>query len=141
AKWPKWLEREFTERKARGSNPTSVTRLPLSRLRRPGSILALALPPGGMAARHRKTRLVFTPQSTEICFLSNSWYTFIIIIIIIDSMTPMFNTDALLSYNHDLFESLIVKKRVKVDGEGLSASLPQSFRGAYTSTHSLRRSG
>ncbi|KER32035.1 hypothetical protein T265_01813 [Opisthorchis viverrini] len=30
-----------------------------------------------------------------------------IIIIIIDSMTSVFNTDASLPYNHDLFESLI----------------------------------
>ncbi|KER22167.1 hypothetical protein T265_09673 [Opisthorchis viverrini] len=41
-----------------------------------------------------------------------------VIIIIIDSMTSVFNTDASLPYNHDLFKSLIVKKRVKVDGEG-----------------------
>ncbi|GAA54416.1 hypothetical protein CLF_102893, partial [Clonorchis sinensis] len=40
-----------------------------------------------------------------------------IIITIIDSMT-VFNTDASLPYNHDLFESFIVKKRIKVDGEG-----------------------
>ncbi|GAA52639.1 host cell factor [Clonorchis sinensis] len=40
------------------------------------------------------------------------------IIIIIDSMTSVFNTDASLPYNHDLFESLIVKKRIKVDEEG-----------------------
>ncbi|GAA47845.1 hypothetical protein CLF_100872 [Clonorchis sinensis] len=33
-------------------------------------------------------------------------------------MTSVFNTDALLSYNHDLSESLIVKKRIKVDEEG-----------------------
>ncbi|KER27333.1 hypothetical protein T265_13818, partial [Opisthorchis viverrini] len=39
ARWPKWLEREFTDRKVRGSNPTSTTRLPLSRLGQPGSIL------------------------------------------------------------------------------------------------------
>ncbi|KAG5441531.1 hypothetical protein CSKR_109757 [Clonorchis sinensis] len=32
-------------------------------------------------------------------------------------MTSVFNTDASLSYNHDLFESLVVKKRVKVDFE------------------------
>ncbi|KER24640.1 hypothetical protein T265_07738 [Opisthorchis viverrini] len=47
-------------------------------------------------------------------------------------MTSVFNTDASLPYNHDLFESLIVKKRVKVDG-GLSASVPQSFRDAGSS--------
>ncbi|KER22615.1 hypothetical protein T265_09321 [Opisthorchis viverrini] len=40
--------------KVRGSNPTSATRLPLSRLGQPGSILALVLPSGGMAVRHRK---------------------------------------------------------------------------------------
>ncbi|KER26533.1 hypothetical protein T265_06251 [Opisthorchis viverrini] len=49
-----WLEREFTDRKVRGSNPTSASRIPLSRLGRPGSIPALVLPSGGMAARHRK---------------------------------------------------------------------------------------
>ncbi|KER28310.1 hypothetical protein T265_04839 [Opisthorchis viverrini] len=27
ARWPKWLEPEFTDRKVRGSNPTSATRL------------------------------------------------------------------------------------------------------------------
>ncbi|KAG5441692.1 hypothetical protein CSKR_103172 [Clonorchis sinensis] len=54
ARWPKWSEREFTGRKVRGSNPTSASRLPLSRLGQPGSIPALVLPSGGMAARHRK---------------------------------------------------------------------------------------
>ncbi|KER29783.1 hypothetical protein T265_03692 [Opisthorchis viverrini] len=54
ARWPKWLEREFTDRKVHGSNPTSASRLPLSRLGQPGSIPALVLPSGGMAARHRK---------------------------------------------------------------------------------------
>ncbi|KER23270.1 hypothetical protein T265_14677, partial [Opisthorchis viverrini] len=54
ARWPKWLEREFNDRKVCGSNPTSATRLPLSRLGQPGSIPALVLPSGGMAARHRK---------------------------------------------------------------------------------------
>ncbi|KER27312.1 hypothetical protein T265_05636 [Opisthorchis viverrini] len=44
-------------------------------------------------------------------------YAFVITIFI-DSMTSMFNTDALLSYKHDVFENLIVEKRVKVDGEG-----------------------
>ncbi|KER21946.1 hypothetical protein T265_09846 [Opisthorchis viverrini] len=52
--WLKWLEREFTDRKVRGSNPTSATRLPLSRLGQPDSIPALVLPSGGMAVRHRK---------------------------------------------------------------------------------------
>ncbi|KER23350.1 hypothetical protein T265_08760 [Opisthorchis viverrini] len=54
ARWPKWLEREFTDRKVCGSNPTSASRLPLSRLGQPGSIPVLVLPSGGMAARHRK---------------------------------------------------------------------------------------
>ncbi|KER30515.1 hypothetical protein T265_03123 [Opisthorchis viverrini] len=40
---PKWLEREFTDRKVRGSNPTSASRLPLSRLGQPGSIPALLI--------------------------------------------------------------------------------------------------
>ncbi|GAA57870.1 hypothetical protein CLF_113295, partial [Clonorchis sinensis] len=39
---------------------------------------------------------------------------FLAVIIIIDSMTLVFNTDTSLPYNHDLFESLIVKKRIKV---------------------------
>ncbi|KER28603.1 hypothetical protein T265_13553, partial [Opisthorchis viverrini] len=45
---------EFTDRKVRGLSPTSATRLPLSRLRQPGSIPALVLPSGSMAARHRE---------------------------------------------------------------------------------------
>ncbi|KAG5453011.1 hypothetical protein CSKR_109430 [Clonorchis sinensis] len=52
ARWL-WLEREFTDRNVRGSNPTSASRLPLSRLGQPGSIPALVLPSGGMAVRHR----------------------------------------------------------------------------------------
>ncbi|GAA47350.1 hypothetical protein CLF_100253 [Clonorchis sinensis] len=39
------------------------------------------------------------------------------IFIIIDSMTSVLNTDASLPYNHDLFERLIAKKRIKMDGE------------------------
>ncbi|KAG5450054.1 hypothetical protein CSKR_103288 [Clonorchis sinensis] len=49
-----WLERSFTGMKVRGSNPTSVSRLPLSRLGQPDNIPALVLPSGGVAARHRK---------------------------------------------------------------------------------------
>ncbi|GAA51721.1 ATP-binding cassette transporter [Clonorchis sinensis] len=41
----------------------------------------------------------------------------IITIIIVDNMTSVINTDASLTYNHDFFESLIVKKRIKMDGE------------------------
>ncbi|KAG5452228.1 hypothetical protein CSKR_112525, partial [Clonorchis sinensis] len=54
ARWPKWLEREFIDRKVRGSNPTSASLLLLSRLGQPGSISALVQPSGGMAVRHRK---------------------------------------------------------------------------------------
>ncbi|KAG5454754.1 hypothetical protein CSKR_104360 [Clonorchis sinensis] len=57
------LEREFTDRKVCGSNPTSTSRPPLSRLGQPGSIPALVLPLGGMAARHREgvtTERLFT---------------------------------------------------------------------------------
>ncbi|KAG5454076.1 hypothetical protein CSKR_112620 [Clonorchis sinensis] len=49
-----WLEREFTDRKVRGSNPTYASRLPMSTTVQPGSIPVLVLPLGGMAARHRK---------------------------------------------------------------------------------------
>ncbi|KAG5441011.1 hypothetical protein CSKR_101241 [Clonorchis sinensis] len=45
-----WLEHD---RKVRGSNPNSASRLFLSRLGQPGSIPALVLPSGGMAVRHR----------------------------------------------------------------------------------------
>ncbi|KER27792.1 hypothetical protein T265_05220 [Opisthorchis viverrini] len=50
----KWLEHKFADQKVRGSNPTSASRLPLSRPGRPGSIPALVLPSGSMAVRHRK---------------------------------------------------------------------------------------
>ncbi|KAG5452387.1 hypothetical protein CSKR_100803 [Clonorchis sinensis] len=50
----RWLEREFTDWKIRGSNPNSASRLLLTRLGRPDSISALVLPSGGLAARHRK---------------------------------------------------------------------------------------
>ncbi|KAG5445264.1 hypothetical protein CSKR_110430 [Clonorchis sinensis] len=53
-RWLKWLEREVTDRKVRGSNPTSASRLSLSRLGQPGSIPALVFPSGCMAARHKK---------------------------------------------------------------------------------------
>ncbi|KER33626.1 hypothetical protein T265_00517 [Opisthorchis viverrini] len=36
-----------------------------------------------------------------------------VIIIIIDSMTSVFNTDVSLPYNHDLFESFIVKNKAE----------------------------
>ncbi|KAG5453143.1 hypothetical protein CSKR_106970 [Clonorchis sinensis] len=44
----------FTDRIVCGSKPTSAFRLPLSRLRQPGSIPALVLPSSGVAAKHRK---------------------------------------------------------------------------------------
>ncbi|KAG5454380.1 hypothetical protein CSKR_107238 [Clonorchis sinensis] len=49
-----WLERKSTDRKARGSSPTSASRLLPSRLGRLNSIPALVLPSGGMVVRHRK---------------------------------------------------------------------------------------
>ncbi|KER27701.1 hypothetical protein T265_05327 [Opisthorchis viverrini] len=52
AGWLKWLERQFTDRKVHDSNPTSNSRLPLSRLGQPGSVPALVLPSGSMAAWH-----------------------------------------------------------------------------------------
>ncbi|KAG5450266.1 hypothetical protein CSKR_112666 [Clonorchis sinensis] len=49
-----WLEGDFTDWKVRGSNPTSGSRLPLSRLGQPDSNPALVLLSDGMATRHRK---------------------------------------------------------------------------------------
>ncbi|KAG5452507.1 hypothetical protein CSKR_103309 [Clonorchis sinensis] len=46
-----WLERELA---GHGSNPTSASRLPLSRLAQPRSIQVFVLPSGGEAVRHRK---------------------------------------------------------------------------------------
>ncbi|KAG5442668.1 hypothetical protein CSKR_111904 [Clonorchis sinensis] len=49
---------------------------------------------------------------------------FIIInIIVINSMTSVFNTDALLPHNHNLFKSLILKERIKVTRKRLGATL------------------
>ncbi|KAG5443389.1 hypothetical protein CSKR_108171 [Clonorchis sinensis] len=45
---------EFTDRKVHGSNPTSASELPYSRLGRPDSIQALVLSSGDMATRHPK---------------------------------------------------------------------------------------
>ncbi|KAG5452239.1 hypothetical protein CSKR_112515 [Clonorchis sinensis] len=42
------------DRKVCGSNLTSASRLRLSRLRQPGSILTLLFPSGSVAARHQK---------------------------------------------------------------------------------------
>ncbi|KER30003.1 hypothetical protein T265_03483 [Opisthorchis viverrini] len=73
ARFPKGFERELTDRKVRCSNPTSSSRLPLSRLRQPGSIQALVLPSCGIFAgphvfekhTHLQIDLVFTRDSTE----------------------------------------------------------------------------
>ncbi|KER23559.1 hypothetical protein T265_14614, partial [Opisthorchis viverrini] len=49
-----WLEREFADRKVRGSNPTPASRIPPSVFGQPGSIKVSCLITGGIAARHRK---------------------------------------------------------------------------------------
>ncbi|KAG5454407.1 hypothetical protein CSKR_107206 [Clonorchis sinensis] len=49
-----WLERKFAYWKVLVSNPTSASRLFLSRLGQSGSIPALVLRPGGMAVGHRQ---------------------------------------------------------------------------------------
>ncbi|KAG5443279.1 hypothetical protein CSKR_106281 [Clonorchis sinensis] len=54
-KMARWLKREFTDRKVPGSNPISASRLPLSRLWQPGSILTLVSPSVGMADGHQKS--------------------------------------------------------------------------------------
>ncbi|KAG5448873.1 hypothetical protein CSKR_109577, partial [Clonorchis sinensis] len=64
-KWIKWLESEFTDWKVRGLSPTFASRLALSRLGQPGSIPALILPLGGVAARHRKS---FTAEQFFLVF-------------------------------------------------------------------------
>ncbi|KAG5442559.1 hypothetical protein CSKR_108763 [Clonorchis sinensis] len=77
ARWLKWLGRESTDRKIRGSNPTSVSRLPLSRLGQPGNIPALVLPSGGIATRPRKgvtaERLVSVQNAPELCERNTSF--------------------------------------------------------------------
>ncbi|KAG5447651.1 hypothetical protein CSKR_107817 [Clonorchis sinensis] len=47
----RWLIREITDRSL---NPSPAARLFLSSLEQPGNLLALLLPSGGMAARHKK---------------------------------------------------------------------------------------
>ncbi|KAG5446483.1 hypothetical protein CSKR_114056 [Clonorchis sinensis] len=77
ARWPKWLEREFTDRQVRGSNPTSASRLLLSRLGQPGSIPALVQPSGSMAVRHRKgataERFFYSTNEDQSDHLSAGW--------------------------------------------------------------------
>ncbi|KAG5451714.1 hypothetical protein CSKR_102885 [Clonorchis sinensis] len=65
-----WLERERTDRKVCDSNPTSASRLSLSRLEKPGSIPALVLPSGNLGARHQK---VVTTERFQDFFISLSW--------------------------------------------------------------------
>ncbi|KER31036.1 hypothetical protein T265_02601 [Opisthorchis viverrini] len=104
ARWTKWLEREFTDRKARGSNPISASRLPLSRLGQPGSIPALVPLSCGMAARHRKGATAERFNSHHIASQSPCAHISFSTTIIIDSMTSVLNTDASPSYNYDLLE-------------------------------------
>ncbi|KAG5451885.1 hypothetical protein CSKR_111260 [Clonorchis sinensis] len=91
--------REEEGEMVRGSKPTSASRHPLSKLGQPGSIPALVLPSGGMVVRHRKGAtadlFIYLLKKRE------------------SVPRSVFNTDALLPYNHDLFENLIVKKRIK----------------------------
>ncbi|KER21866.1 hypothetical protein T265_09899 [Opisthorchis viverrini] len=67
AQWIAQVRKPSHHGKVRGSNPTWASRLPLSVLGQPGSIPALVLPSGGMAARHRK-------GATAERFLSFSFY-------------------------------------------------------------------
>ncbi|GAA53003.1 endonuclease-reverse transcriptase [Clonorchis sinensis] len=60
------------------------------------------------------TLLLVNAVDFEILTLPVVAHLIAIITIIIDSMTSVLNTDASLPYNHDLFESLIVKKKNKV---------------------------
>ncbi|KER23200.1 hypothetical protein T265_14686, partial [Opisthorchis viverrini] len=53
-RWFNWLERKFINRKVRGSNPTSVSQLPMSRPGQPGSNPVLVLFSSRVAARQRK---------------------------------------------------------------------------------------
>ncbi|KER24757.1 hypothetical protein T265_07645 [Opisthorchis viverrini] len=70
----------------------------------------------------------FTYSSGYLCN-----YSLFVIIIIIDSMMSVFNTDASLPYNHDLFESLIVKKRIRVNEGWPPLCLPHSELGMENS--------
>ncbi|KER34063.1 hypothetical protein T265_00241 [Opisthorchis viverrini] len=65
--YPTKLERGFTDRKVRGSNPTSASRLPLSRPGQPGSNLAAVLSCSGVAVRHRKDATAERSSRTAIC--------------------------------------------------------------------------
>ncbi|KER27186.1 hypothetical protein T265_05720 [Opisthorchis viverrini] len=57
-----------------------------------------------------------------------------------DQSPHMFNTDPPLPYNHDLFESIIVKKRIKVDGGGNYRNFPWlAFDRSYRAHHHQRQ--
>ncbi|KER24955.1 hypothetical protein T265_07517 [Opisthorchis viverrini] len=94
-KMTQWLEHEFTDRKVRGSNPSSALRLHMYRLEEPGSILTHVLPLGGMAVRHRKC---VTAERLVLPSLHNTTLV----------MTSVFNTS--LPHFRRAIESLIVKK-------------------------------
>ncbi|KER26749.1 LOW QUALITY PROTEIN: hypothetical protein T265_13936, partial [Opisthorchis viverrini] len=72
-------EREFTDRKVRGSNLTSACRIPLSRLGRPGSIPPL-VPPSGMAAKRRKG------AAAERFFFNAFWISLTVAVVVIDEL-------------------------------------------------------
>ncbi|KAG5447024.1 hypothetical protein CSKR_108874 [Clonorchis sinensis] len=76
ARWPKWLEREFTDRNVLGSNQTSASRLLLSRLGQPGSIPALMLPSGAMAVGELPEILSTLYSTYEIQLLHSFAYDF-----------------------------------------------------------------
>ncbi|KAG5441825.1 hypothetical protein CSKR_100691 [Clonorchis sinensis] len=73
--WPITVQRELTDRKIRGSNLTSASRLLMSRLGQPGSSPALVLPSGGMAGRHRKG---VTAEQFLVLYRSLTWLSVII---------------------------------------------------------------
>ncbi|KER21094.1 hypothetical protein T265_10508 [Opisthorchis viverrini] len=109
----KCLEGEFTDRKVRGPNPTSASRIPLSTPGQPGSIPAVVLSSGGMLSY---TLIIITIIINIIITIIIIIIT--IIIIIIDSMKSVFSTDALLPYSHDLFESITMKRSIRAESEG-----------------------
>ncbi|GAA57458.1 hypothetical protein CLF_112755 [Clonorchis sinensis] len=63
-KMAQWSEREVADRKALGSNPTSIFRLSLSRFGQPGNIPALVLPSGDRTVRYRKG----ATRKTTVCY-------------------------------------------------------------------------
>ncbi|KAG5443961.1 hypothetical protein CSKR_103782 [Clonorchis sinensis] len=72
-----WLEREFTNRKVRGVNPTADSRLTLPRLGQTGSILLLS---GDMAVSAKRVWLpVFCPTNLSLTthqdtILQKKWF-------------------------------------------------------------------